>query len=283
MILVFGRTGQVATALRRQAAVTALGRRQADLRDPEACADAIRAHMPWAVINAAAYTDVDGAEAEEALASVVNAGAPHAMAEACAEMGVPFVQLSTDYVFDGSGTAPWTVDAAPGPLGVYGRSKLAGEKAVRAAGGAHAVLRTSWVFSARDGNFVTSVLHRAAAGDRLRVVADQVGGPTPAAAVAAVCLRMARTLCEEPEKTGIYHLSGGPDVSRSDFARAILARAGMRAQVIDIPTACFPAQARRPRNSRLDNTALTRAFGGTRPGWRRGLAEVLIDLGAISR
>lgn len=283
MILVFGRTGQVAAAIRRQAPVTALGRRQADLGDPETCAAAIRTHRPRAVINAAAYTDVDGAEEEETLANVVNGCAPRAMARICAEMGIPFVQISTDYVFDGAGTAPWTVDATPGPLGVYGRSKLAGEEAVRAAGGAHAILRTSWVFSARDGNFVTALLRRAAAGDCLRVVADQVGGPTPAAAVAAICLGMARTLCKEPGKTGIYHLSGFPDVSRADFARAILARAGLRPEVIDVPTDRFPALARRPRNSRLDNTTLIRAFGGTRPEWRQGLAEVLGDLGVVSQ
>jgi len=176
-ILVFGRTGQVAQELQRQVPVTALGRDRADLTDPAACAAAIHAHAPAMVINAAAYTAVDRAETEEAQAEVVNATAPGAMARACADLGIPFVHISTDYVFDGSGTAPWAPDAPTGPLGAYGRTKLAGEEAVRAAGGPHVILRTSWVFSAHGANFVKTMLRLGAERPVLRVVADQVGAP----------------------------------------------------------------------------------------------------------
>lgn len=181
MILVFGQTGQVARELAaRVPEALFLGRDAADLSDPDACAAALRAAAPSAVINAAAYTAVDRAEAEEDLATRINGAAPGAMAVAAAELGVPFVHISTDYVFDGAGTAPFAPDAPVGPLGAYGRSKLAGEEAVRAVGGVHAILRTSWVVSAHGGNFVKTMLRLGAERDSLSIVADQVGGPTAA-------------------------------------------------------------------------------------------------------
>jgi dTDP-4-dehydrorhamnose reductase len=196
--LVFGHSGQVATELRAQADVTALGRDAADLSDREACAAAIHAHKPRAVINAAAYTAVDRAETEEALATTVNGEAPGAMARACAALGLPFVHISTDYVFAGDGNAPWRPDDATGPLGAYGRSKLAGEEAVRAAGGIHVILRTSWVVSAHGNNFVKTMLRLGAERDTLNIVADQIGGPTPARAIASACLSMADQLAADP-------------------------------------------------------------------------------------
>jgi dTDP-4-dehydrorhamnose reductase len=279
MILVFGKTGQVAQELARDAQVLCLGRDAADLSDPAACAAAILAAKPAAVINAAAWTAVDKAEAEEAAATVINGEAPGAMARACASLGIPFVQISTDYVFDGSGDAPWQPGDATGPLGAYGRSKLAGEIAVQAAGGIYAILRTSWVFSAHGANFVKTMLRLGAERPKLSVVADQIGGPTAAADIAQTCLAMARGLLADPEKSGIYHLSGAPDVSWADFARAIFNGAGLAPEVADIPTSAYPTPAQRPGNSRMACTTLS-TFGLTRPDWRDGLARVLSDLGA---
>lgn len=277
-LLVFGKTGQVALELQRRAECVALGRDQADLTDPAACAAAIHAHRPSAVINAAAYTAVDQAESDEATAALVNGAAVAAMAQACAALGIPFVHISTDYVFDGSGTAPWAVDAATGPLGAYGRTKLAGEAAVRAAGGTYAILRTSWVVSAHGKNFVKTMLRLGADRDRLTIVADQIGGPTAAADIAEACLEMARQLAQDPGKTGTYHFAGGPDVSWADFAREIFAQAGLTCAVADIPSSDFPTPAKRPANSRMDCDDITRVFGIARPEWRRSLTDILTDL-----
>lgn len=277
-ILVFGRSGQVATELQRQADVIALGRAEADLADPGACAAAIRAQRPDAVINAAAYTAVDRAEEEEALATTINGAAPAAMARACAEAGIPFVHISTDYVFDGSGDAPRPVDAPTAPLGAYGRSKLAGEEGVRAARGAHAILRTSWVVSAHGANFVKTMLRVGPARGQLRVVDDQIGGPTPAAAIAAACLSIARQLAEEPGKAGTYHFAGAPDTSWAEFARAIFEMSGLAVTIEDIPTTEYPLPAPRPLNSRLDCSGTEAVFGIARPDWRGGLADILSDL-----
>lgn len=281
-LLVFGRSGQVATELARLAPeATFLGRDQADLSDPAACAAAIAARAPVAVINAAAWTAVDRAETEEAAAHTVNADAPGAMAAACARLGIPFVHISTDYVFDGSGDRPWRPEDATGPLGAYGRTKLAGEAAVRKAGRAHVILRTSWVFSAHGANFVKTMLRLGRERARLTVVADQIGGPTPAADIAAACLTIAARLRETPAAGGTLHFSGAPDVSWADFARAIFARTGLPVEVEDIPTSAYPTPARRPANSRLDCAGLER-FGLTRPDWQAGLDAVLHQLGAIT-
>ncbi len=281
MILIFGATGQVARELARLApGALFLGRDRADLADPAACAAAIVAHRPAAVINAAAWTAVDKAEAEEAAAALVNGAAPGAMAVACAGLGVPFVHISTDYVFDGSGERAWQPDDATGPLGAYGRTKLAGEIAVRAAGGVHGILRTSWVFSAHGANFVKTMLRVGATRDALTVVADQVGGPTLAGDIAAAVLAMVTRLKDHPEAAGTYHFAGAPDVSWASFAREIFARAGMKTTVTDIPTSAYPTPAQRPANSRLDCTSFTQTFGIPRPDWRAGLDAVLRELGA---
>lgn len=275
--LVFGRTGQVATEIHRQAEVTALGRAAVDLSDPAACATAIRAHAPDLVINAAGYTAVDRAEAEEALATVINGAAPGAMARACADLGIPFCHVSTDYVFDGQGTVPHAPDDPVAPCNAYGRSKLAGEDAVRAAGGQSAILRTSWVFSAHGGNFVKTMLRLSETRDALNVVEDQVGGPTPAADIAAALLSMGRGMVDG-HAGGLYHFSGAPDASWADFAREIFAQAGRATVVTGIPTSEYPTPAKRPQNSRLDCGTLAAEFGIGRPDWRAGLARVLIEL-----
>ena len=278
-LLVFGKTGQVARELQRRAPdAIFLGRDAADLSDPAACAAAIDKIRPTAVINAAAYTAVDAAESEEPLATRINGDAPGAMARACARLGCPFVHISTDYVFDGSGTTPWPVDAPTGPLGAYGRSKLSGEQAVRAPGGVHAILRTSWVVSAHGRNFVKTMLRLGAEREKLTIVADQVGGPTPAGDIAEACLAMAGQLAKDPSKSGTYHFSGAPDLSWADFARAIFARAGLACEVEDIPTSAYPTPAARPANSRLDCSATLSAFGIARPDWRNGLSTIIKDI-----
>ena len=280
-LLVFGRTGQVAMELARLIPdARFVGRDEADLANPAACAGVIRAARPAAVINAAAYTAVDRAETDAATARAVNAAAPGAMAAACAGLGVPFVHISTDYVFDGSGDAPRTEAAPTGPLGVYGATKLEGERAIAAAGGQWAVLRTSWVFSAHGSNFVKTMRRLGAERPRLTIVADQVGGPTPAAAIAAAVLTMARAMQADPPLGGIHHFAGVPDVSWADFARAIFALSGMATEVEEIPTSAYPTPARRPLNSRLDCTAIARDFGIARPDWREGLVAVIEELNA---
>ncbi|OWX98824.1 dTDP-4-dehydrorhamnose reductase [Thioclava sp. IC9] len=281
MILVFGQTGQVAQELRRLVPDAAfLGRNRVDLNDPGATAKAIREAKPEAVINAAAYTAVDKAEEEEALAQTVNGDAPAAMAEACRDLGIPVVHISTDYVFDGSGDAPFKPTDPTRPLGAYGRTKLTGEEAIRAAGGPFAILRTSWVFSAHGGNFVKTMLRLSESRDHLTIVADQIGGPTPAKAIAEACLTMAQELQRAPEKSGVYHFAGSPDVSWAGFAREIFAQAGRSVTVVDIPTAEYPTPAKRPLNSRLDCSDLA-VFGLNRPDWISGLNEVLTELEAV--
>lgn len=279
-LLVFGKSGQVATELRSLAPdATFLGRDAADLVQPDACAAIIRQLHPSAVINAAAYTAVDRAEEEEALATTINGAAPGAMAKACADLGIPFVHISTDYVFPGDGTRPWSPDDPTAPLNAYGRSKLAGEEAVRLSGAVHAILRTSWVFSAHGGNFVKTMLRLSETRDRLTIVADQIGGPTPARAIAMACLGIANNLTART--SGKYHFSGAPDVSWADFAREIFAQSGRKADVVDIPASDFPTPAKRPSNSRMDCASLKEVFGIERPDWASGLRDVLVELGDV--
>lgn len=277
-LLVFGQSGQVATELARRmpADVTAtfLGRDRADLSDPAACVAAIAAHPADAVINAAAWTAVDKAEKEEAAATVVNGTSPAAMARECAVRGVPFLHVSTDYVFDGQGTAPFTPDHPAAPQNAYGRSKLAGEVGVRDSGARHLILRTSWVVSAHGTNFVKTMLRPGRERDSLRVVADQIGGPTPAAAIADALVVAARAMARGAAG-GTHHFAGAPDTSWADFARAIMDRAGLPCRIEDIPSTDYPTPAKRPQNSRLDCRAFTSAFGVARPDWRAGLNDIV--------
>lgn len=285
--LIFGKTGQVATELARRVpdGVTPvfLGRDRADLGQPDACAAAIR--DVDLVINAAAYTAVDQAETEETLATTINGAAPGAMARACAAQEIPFLHISTDYVFDGTGIAPWAETDAVAPLGAYGRSKLAGEQAIQAAGGRSAILRTSWVVSAHGANFVKTMLRLAQTRDRLTIVADQVGGPTAAGDIAAALWQMAERLGASlgtglgaGQGSGIYHFSGGPDLSWAGFAREIFAQTGQQVEVVDIPSRDYPTPAKRPANSRLNCAKIAADFGISRPDWRQSLSEILKEL-----
>lgn len=277
MILVFGNTGQVATELRRQAEVKSLGRDQSDLSDPEACARAIHESDASAVINAAAYTAVDTAEEEEALATVINGATPGAMATACAEKEIPFLQISTDYVFAGDGENRWNESDRTRPVNAYGRSKLVGEQAVLAAGGKATILRTSWVFSSSGNNFVKTMLRLAQTRDELAVVNDQIGGPTPADNIAEALLVMAKAM-QKGQKGGVYHFAGAPDISWAGFAKEVFLQAGKNVSVNDIPTSEYPTLAPRPLNSRLDCSKILKDFGIAAPSWKDGLARVLSDL-----
>ncbi len=281
-ILLFGKTGQVAQEVQHRAGgieLEVLGRDAADFTDPAACAAHVMATNADAIINAVAYTAVDRAEDEEEAAALVNATTPGAIARAAAARGIPLVHISTDNVFDGAGQAPFVPDDPVAPLGAYGRSKLAGEAAVREAGGPHVILRTSWVVSPYGGNFVKTMLRLGAERDRLTIVADQIGGPTPAADIANACLAIASQLIAAPSRSGTYHFSGAPDVSWANFAREIFTQAGISCAVEDIPSAQYPTPAERPLNSRLDNRATEATFGISRPDWRVGLANILIKLG----
>ena len=280
--LVFGQSGQVALALADVAQrdgldMTFASRAQADLTDADACAALIANGDMDVVINAAAYTAVDRAEEEQELAHAVNTTAPGAMARAAAAKGVPFVHVSTDYVFDGQGDTPHNVEDVTGPQNVYGKTKLAGEDAVRAAGGVHAIVRTSWVFSAQGANFVKTMLRLGGERDALSIVGDQIGGPTPADAIAQMLVDVAQGLCAG-KQGGTYHFSGAPDVSWADFARDIFAQADLQVMVSDIATAQYPTPAVRPLNSRLNCSNLETDFSIKRPDWRSGVARVLAAL-----
>jgi dTDP-4-dehydrorhamnose reductase len=278
MILVFGKTGQVATELQSHKDVIAIGRDQADLSVPTTCTEAILQYKPRAVINAAAYTAVDKAESEENLANTINGDAPGAMASACADLGIPLVHISTDYVFFGTGSVPWKNVDHPNPKNAYGRSKLKGEQAILASGCVHAILRTSWVISAHGHNFVKTMRRLSETRDRITVVDDQIGGPTCARHIAQTCISIAEQLIQDPNKSGIYHYSGQPNVSWCQFANAIFEQMDYKTIASPIQTTEYPTPALRPLNSRLDCGATEDTFGIARPFWKDGLGEILRDL-----
>ena len=278
MILVFGASGQVARELGVLGGVTCLSRADVDLEYPLNCAEAIAVHAPRAVINAAAYTNVDGAETDEARARLINADAPEAMAQACADLGIPFVSISTDYVFDGAGVVPWDTNAMTAPINAYGRSKLAGEKAIAQVGGTWAILRTSWVVSAHGNNFVKTMLRLGAERDALNIVADQIGGLTHARDIANACHVIAEQLIKDPSKSGVFHFAGTPDASWADVAREVFKQAGLTCAVTDIASDQYPTPAARPLNSRLDGRKIAHVFGIERPDWRNSITTILEDL-----
>lgn len=281
-IALFGSTGQVATELQRRTpegvTLDVIGRDRADFSDPKAVRVEAASTNADVIVNAVAYTAVDRAEDETELAELVNCKSVQALGNAAVQADIPVVHISTDYVFPGHGTHAWHPEDEKGPLGVYGASKLAGENALRKSMARHVTLRTSWVFSAHGHNFVKTMLRLGAERERLTIVADQIGGPTPAAAIADACFAVAARLVEG-HKGGTYHFSGAPDVSWADFAREIFAQSGLNPEVVDIPTSDFPTPAARPLNSRLDCSSLAVDFGIERPDWRTGLSHVLKELG----
>lgn len=283
MILIFGANGQVGGALARTLGpdAVALGREGADLSRPETLPSVLDRHRPQIVINAAAHTYVDKAESERELAFALNAQAPGVMTRWCRDHGVPFVHYSTDYVFDGTGDIPWTEENAPHPLNVYGESKRAGEEAVREAGGAFLIFRTTWVYDARGKNFLTTMLRLGREKEELRVVADQQGAPTYAPHLAEATLEAlahARALPSFP--SGIYHLCHADETSWYGFAEAIFDAARAHEslavrRVIPITTLEFPTPACRPLNSRLNCDKAARVLSVRLPSWQEGLAACM--------
>jgi dTDP-4-dehydrorhamnose reductase len=276
-ILLLGPGGQVGRELTRFLASTAevipLGRDGLDLADAARIPAAVRGASPDVVLNAAAYTAVDRAESEQERAFAVNAVAPGILASEARRAGALLVHYSTDYVFDGEKAGPYLERDATNPLNVYGRSKLAGERAVLASGCRHLILRTSWVYGPRGHNFMLTMLRVARERPELRVVDDQVGAPTSSTAIARATAQLLRAGGE-----GLYHMSAAGRTSWCGFARAILARARLDTPVVAIRSEEYPAAARRPRNSLLDNSAMRAAFGFSLAPWEEGLAEAMAAL-----
>jgi dTDP-4-dehydrorhamnose reductase len=287
-ILVTGRNGQVARSLAERARaaheLVFVDRPGFDLADPASIARTIEQVRPDLVFSVAAYTAVDKAESERDLAMAVNGDGPGALARAAAGVGAPIVHLSTDYVFDGSGDRPYREDDPVAPLGVYGETKLAGERAIAASGARYAILRTAWVYSPFGNNFVKTMLRLAADRDALTVVDDQRGCPTSALDIADAMLRVADVWASDPGKGAdtVYHLAGSGETNWADFARAIMAfsaaRGGPSASVTGIPTSAYPTPARRPANSRLDTGRFAATFGYRAPEWRDSLEPVVARL-----
>ena len=288
-VLLIGANGQLGWALRRSLAplgpLTALTREQLDLSDAAAVHRCVLALKPRVVVNAAAYTAVDRAEQEPALAHAVNAQAPEAMADAAAQLGALLVHYSTDYVFRGDGESARSEDAATGPRNVYGHSKLAGETAVRASGARHLLLRTSWVYAARGQNFPRTMLRLAQEREQLRVVADQIGAPTGADLIADVTAHAIRAVERDAADLGTYHLVAAGETSWHGLASFVIEQA--RALRPDLPwktrsiepiaSIDYPTPAQRPLNSRLDGSRLATAFGLQLPDWRDGVRHMLSD------
>lgn len=277
-ILVTGRDGQVARSLAERAPdhveLVFAARPQFDLEDEGSIARVVAEVRPDLVVSAAAYTAVDRAEDEAERAMAVNGVAPGALARAAAQAGARMLHLSTDYVFAGDKAGAY-VEADPvGPIGVYGRSKLAGEKAVRAAGGDHLIMRTSWVYSPFGTNFVRTMLRLSAERDQVSVVEDQWGCPTSALDIADAVYAAA-----DAWQGGIFHFAGTGDTNWAEFARAIFAASksagGPAAQVRAIPSSAYPTRAVRPANSRLDSGRFAAAFGYVAPHWRTSVAGVV--------
>lgn len=293
-ILLFGKGGQVGWELQRSLAP--LGELVAvdfdstdlcgDFSRPEGLAETVDRVRPDVIVNAAAHTAVDKAESEPGLATAINATAPGVLAREAEKLGAWFVHYSTDYVFDGSGTKPWTETDATGPLSVYGRTKLEGEQAVRAACPRHLILRTSWVYAARGGNFAKTMLRLARERDRLTVIDDQTGAPTGADLLADITAHALRACMAQPAKAGLYHAAAAGETTWHGYARFVLAHAQRAGQVLKagpgqvepVPTTAFPTPARRPHNSRLDTSRLRAAFGLGLPHWEQGVARMLQEI-----
>jgi dTDP-4-dehydrorhamnose reductase len=293
-ILVTGRHGQVGWELCRTllplGQVTAVGRSELDLADLCALRDLLRAVKPSLIVNAAAYTAVDKAESEPDLALRINGEAPALLADEAARSGALLVHYSTDYVFNGAKDAPYSEYDAPNPLGAYGRSKLAGERAILESGARHLIFRTSWVYGARGGNFLRTIVRLSRERDELRVVADQVGAPTWCRLIAettALALEKSMTdLARDEFESGLYHLTAAGSTSWHGFASAIVEQARRRfapgeikaRSVVPISSAEYPLPAQRPANSRLSCAKLSQRFGVTLPAWQTGLALCMEEM-----
>ena len=294
-ILLLGKNGQVGWELQRSLSI--LGEviacdfdspadLKADFTDPESLVPLIRRVRPDAIVNSAAHTAVDKAETEPDLARRINALAPGVIAREAAALGASLVHYSTDYVFDGSGSQPRAEDAATNPLSVYGHTKFEGEELIRASGCQHLILRTSWVYAARGGNFARTMLRLAAERDELKVIADQVGAPTGADLLADVSATALRQLTQEPALSGTYHCAAAGETHWHGYATFVIEWARAHGQAIKVApdrilstlTQDYPTPARRPLNSRLDTQKLHSTFGITLPHWQLGVQRMLAEV-----
>ncbi|KRC10419.1 dTDP-4-dehydrorhamnose reductase [Hydrogenophaga sp. Root209] len=296
-VLLLGKNGQVGWELQRSLAplgeLVALDRHSTlpdggcgDLNNLDGLRETVLRLRPDVIVNAAAHTAVDRAESEPEQARTANALAPGALAQASCEVGALLVHYSTDYVFDGDGTTPWSEDAATGPLSVYGQTKLEGEQLIAAAGARHLIFRTSWVYAARGGNFAKTMLRLAQERDRLTVIDDQFGAPTGAELIADVTAHAIRQTLREEARGGTYHLAAAGETTWNGYARFVLEAAlvlkpdlAIKArEVAPVPTSAFPTAARRPLNSRLDTARLRENFGLTLPDWQHGVRRMLAEI-----
>ena len=290
-ILLLGKGGQVGWELQRALAVAgdvvALDHDDgADFTQPDALLATVQAVAPQVIVNAAAHTAVDKAESEPELARQINARTPALLAIEAKRTGALLVHYSTDYVFDGSGSQPRDEDAAIAPLNVYGSTKAEGEDAIRASGCQHLILRTSWVYAARGGNFAKTMLRLAQEREQLKVIADQIGAPTGADLLADLTVPMLRAARVNPALVGTYHAVAGGETSWHDYARYVIEFARARGvslrvapdQILAIPTSDYPTPARRPLNSRLATTKLQQRFGLHLPHWQQGVARMLTEI-----
>ena len=292
-ILLTGRNGQVGSELQRTLAalgeVIAVDRKAMDLSNPDSVCHAIRETKPGVIVNAAAYTAVDGAESETDLAMQVNNAAPGIMAREAKRIGALLVHYSTDYVFDGARNGLYAESDRPNPVNSYGRSKLAGEEAIRDSGAPHLIFRTSWVYAARGSNFVLTMLRLARERDELRIVNDQAGAPTSAKSIAEMTARVLKDGARARENGGLYHFTAAGAVSWFGFAEAIFAGARSRLagfkvpKLVPIPASEYPLPARRPANSRLDCSKIAATFGIAPPRWEAALEECLEEIRETER
>ena len=293
-ILLLGKGGQVGWELQRSLSVlgnlTALDfdstEHCGDFANPVGIADTVRALRPDVIVNAAAHTAVDKAESEPELARLLNATTPGVLAQEAARLGALLVHYSTDYVFDGSGTRPWVETDTPAPLSVYGRTKLEGEQRIAQSGAQHLILRTSWVYAARGGNFAKTILRLAQERERLTVIDDQWGAPTGADLLADVTAHAIRQLHRQPQDAGLYHVAAAGETNWNLYAKYVLVQA-MKAlpaikikatDVMPVPTSAFPTPAVRPHNSRMNTRKLQTTFGLTLPHWQQGVARMVAEI-----
>ncbi|MDP9901565.1 dTDP-4-dehydrorhamnose reductase [Variovorax ginsengisoli] len=290
-LLLLGKGGQVGWELQRSLAplgeLVALDFDStdyaADFSRPEQLANTVLKIRPDVIVNAAAHTAVDKAESEVEFARKLNATSPGVVAQAAQQIGALMVHYSTDYVFDGSGSTPWREDDATGPLSVYGATKLEGEQLVAQHCARHLILRTSWVYAARGGNFAKTMLRLAKERERLTVIDDQFGAPTGAELLADVTAHAIRATLADPAKAGLYHLVAGGETTWHGYARFVLEQAKAAGvelkagpEAVDpVPTSAFPTPAKRPQNSRLNTQKLQDTFGLTLPHWQAGVARML--------
>ena len=277
-ILLFGKTGQVAKELCNRSNVTAIGRDKADFTEPQKIIEIVKSTDADIIINAVAYTSVDLAEEEFELANIINGTTVKELAKVSASRNIPFLHISTDYVFKGDGNLNWKTSDQTNPQNSYGKSKLIGESGILEAGGPHVILRTSWVFSSHGNNFVKTMLRLASNNNELSIIKDQIGGPTCAKDIADALWKIASDFYAGNGITGIYHFSGKPNSSWANFASEIFFQTHQDIKIKQILTKDFLTKAKRPLNSRLDCSSLRIDYGIKQPEWKKSLTNVLANL-----